>query len=190
MGSAINIVSVNSLTREHIVIDNSTKLYNEHTHHVMNTIRQYKISVPIIIHSLTSYASCSFTYNGNTLQKKYFNTDLPRALPVRKGTLRCMHSHEPGGFLIYCSHVGHSWIDGRKLSQTLKLWPCLYAANRKPWIVSKICTIVSSQEVLPKCVKGIERIFNDEPSLDIHPCVPPPMFSVLVEYFVSHHTRV
>lgn len=125
------LMSVNSLTRKRIVIHNSTKLHSMHTHHVMNIIRRFKISAPIIIYSFTSYASFSFSFNGNTLQRMYFNTDLPWVLPVRKGALRCMHSHEPGGFIIYCSHVEYSWIDCRKLSQTLKLWDLLICSKQK-----------------------------------------------------------
>lgn len=98
---------------------------------VMNVIHQYKICVPIIIYSLTLYASCSFPFNGNTLQRMDFNRDLPWVLPVRKVTLKCMCSHEPGGFIIYCSHVGYSWIDCRKLSQTLKHWALLTRSKQK-----------------------------------------------------------
>lgn len=130
-GSEINVVNVNSLTRKHLIIHRGTEPHDVRTHHVMNIIHQYKISVPIIIYSLTSHASCSFPFNGNTLQRMYFNTDLPWVLPVRKGTLRCTRSHEPEGFIIYCSPVGRSWIDCRKLSQTLKLLALLICSKQK-----------------------------------------------------------
>lgn len=130
-GSEINSVSVNHLTRKHVVIHNINKLHSVHTHRVMKIIHRCKISVPTIIYSLTSCASCSFTFNGNTLQRMYFNTDLPWVLPVRKVTLRCLHSREPGGFIIYCSRVEYSWIDCRKLSQTLKLWALLICSKQK-----------------------------------------------------------
>lgn len=131
-GSEINTVNVASLTRKHIIIIHTgNKLHSIRTHHVMNITHRFKISVPIIMYSFTSYASFSFTFNENTLQRMYFNTDLPWILPGRKGTLRCRHSHEPGCFIIYCSRVGYSWIDCRKLRQTLKLWALLICSKKK-----------------------------------------------------------
>lgn len=124
----MNTVSVNSLTRKHLVIHNSIKLHRIHTHQVMNIIHwDICANHYIVLHLMQAF----FTFNGNTLQRMYFNADLPWVLPVRKGTLTCMHSREPGGFIIYCCRVEYSWKDCRKLSQTLKHWALLILSKQK-----------------------------------------------------------
>lgn len=81
-GSEMSTVSVNSLTRKHLVIHNSIKPHSIHTQHVMNIIhRDICANHYIVLHLMQAFF---FTFNGNTLQRMYFNADLPWVFACKK----------------------------------------------------------------------------------------------------------
>lgn len=126
--------------------------------------------MPIIIYSLTSFASSSFTFNGITLQRMYFNTDLPWFCCQKMYPM--MHAFTWTRRLYNLLQSCWVFMNRLKLSQTLKLWALLICSKQKALNSFKDVCDCGFTGSFTKSIKGVGRIFNDKPSFYIHPFIP------------------
>ena len=143
--------------------------------------------MPIIIYSLTSFASSSFTFNGITLQRMYFNTDLPWFCCQKMYPM--MHAFTWTRRLYNLLQSCWVFMNRLKLSQTLKLWALLICSKQKALNSFKDVCDCGFTGSFTKKYKGCRKNFQWQ-ALLLYPSIYPlQMFFILVEYFVSSEIR-